>query len=226
MKEIDQTTKTENDQTTKTLSDIIRARRSIRSFTSAPPPAEAVKEILQAAIFAPYGRATTGLPLEEVRKIFVFTQGTESMKRARDILYTEIGHVARKVKIFTLLFPFLKKKMGPFSARISTVAKDGIPGLGEGAFYIVVAVRKGFPPMEKQTLAHTMQNMWLTATAHGLGFQLVSVTGTMSKNKEFMQLLGLEPGDYELDGCVVGMPKTAPEPREERLLENFVTWVR
>jgi hypothetical protein len=48
----------------------------------------------------------------------------------------------------------------------------------------------------------------------------------MSKNKECMQLLGLKPGDYELDGCVIGVPKTAAEPREERHLEDFVTWVR
>jgi nitroreductase len=71
-----------------------------------------------------------------------------------------------------------------------------------------------------------MQNMWLSATAQGLGFQLVSITGIMSKNKEFMQLLGLKPGDYELDGSVIGVPKMSPEPREERHLEDFVTWVQ
>ena len=80
--------------------------------------------------------------------------------------------------------------------------------------------------MEKQTIAHAMQNMWLSATVQGLGFQLVSQTVMMSKNKEFMQLLGLKPGDYELDGCVIGMPKMVPELREERHLEDFVTWVQ
>lgn len=40
-----------------------------------------------------------------------------------------------------------------------------------------------------------------------------------------MQLLGLKTGDYELDGCVVGVQKTADEPREERHLEDIVTWV-
>lgn len=215
----------EKAQTIKTLSAIIRARRSIRSFTNAVPPTEGMKEIFQSAIFAPFGRATD-LPPKEIRKIFVISKDTQSMNRATELLYMEIRCVARKVKIITLLFPFLKKRMGLFDKRISAVAENGIPGLSEAPYYIVVAVKKGFPAMEKQTIAHAMQNMWLSATAQGLGFQLVSQTGIMSKNKEFMQLLGLKPGDYELDGCIIGVPKTAAEPREERHLEDFVTWVR
>ena len=116
--------------------------------------------------------------------------------------------------------------MGLFSKRISALAENGIPGLAEGVFYIVVAVKKGFPSMEKQTIAHAMQNMWLSATAQGLGFQLVSQTGLMSKNKKFMQLLGVKPGDYELDGCIIGIPQMFPAPRKERHLDDFVTWVQ
>ena len=215
----------ENTQAIETLSAIIRARRSIRGFTNAAPPAEGMKEILQSAIFAPFGRATD-LPPKDIRKIFVFSQGTENMNLARELLLVQIRRVARKVNIVLLLFPFLRKKMGLFSKRVSTLAENGIPGLTEGAFFIVVAVKKGFPSMEKQTIAHAMQNMWLSATAQSLGFQLVSIAGIMSKNKEFMHLLGLKPGDYELDGCVIGVPKMVPEPREERHLEEFVTWVQ
>ena len=215
----------ENAQAIETLSAIIRARRSIRSFTNSVPSAEGMKEILQSAIFAPFGRATDLAP-KDIRKIFVFSQDTENMTIARELLLGQIRRVARKVRIVLLLFPFLGKKMGLFSKRISALAENGIPGLADGAFYIVVAVKKGFPAMEKQTIAHTMQNMWLSATAQGLGFQLVSQTVMMSKNKEFMSLLGLKPGDYELDGCVIGMPKMVPEPCEERHLEEFVTWVQ
>lgn len=48
----------ENAQAMETLSAIIRARRSIRSFTNTVPPAGAMNEIMQSAIFAPFGRAT------------------------------------------------------------------------------------------------------------------------------------------------------------------------
>lgn len=212
-------------QKIKTLSEIISARRTIRSFSNDVPPVEEIEEILRSAIFAPFGRAT-GLPPKEIRKIFIFSQGTETMTQARELLLTEIRRVARKVKIATTLFPFLKKKMGLFAERISVLERKGIPGLYDAPYYIVVATRKGFPAMEKQTIAHAMQNMWLSATAQGLGFQPISTTGMMSKDKEFMQLLGLKAGDYELDGCVIGMSKTSAEPREERHLADFVTWVR
>lgn len=214
-----------NDQTIRTLSEIVRARRTIRSFSTDVPPLEEMEDILRSAIFAPFGRATA-LPPKEIRKIFVFSQGTEPMTQARELLLTEIRRVARKVKIAITLFPFLKKRMALFAERISMVAKNGIPGLSDAPYYIVVATRKGFPAMEKQTIAHAMQNMWLSAAAQGLAFQPISTTGMMSKNKLFMQLLGLKAGDYELDGCVIGVQKTAAEPREERRLEDFVTWVR
>ncbi len=202
----------------------MRERRTIRSFSNDIPSMEAMEEILQSAIFAPFGRAT-GLPPKEIRKIFVFTQGSETMNQARELLLVEIRNLSRKVNTTITLLPFLKKRMGLFAERISALDKNGIPGLSDAPYYIVVAVKTGFPAMEKQTIAHAMQNMWLSATAQGLGVQPISTTGIMSKNREFMQLLGLAPGEYELDGCILGVPKNAPEPREERLLEDFVTWV-
>lgn len=214
-----------NNQSVTALSEIIRARRTVRSFSSDVPPLEEMEEILRSAIFAPFGRAT-GLPPKEIRKIFIFSQGTEPMKQARELLLTEIRRVARKVTFAITIFPFLKKSMGLFAGRISTTAKNGIPGLSDAPYYVVVATRKGFPAMEKQTIAHAMQNMWLSATAQGLAFQPISTTGLMSENKAFMQLLGLKTGDYELDGCVIGVQKTAPELCEERHLQDFVTWVQ
>jgi len=213
----------EKDQAIVTLSAIIRTRRTIRRFSNTVPPLEEMNDILQSAVFAPYAGAT-GIPLKELRRIFVFSQNTEQMSRARDLLLSEIRHRARKMRNTLRLFPFLKKRMQSFANRLSMVSKNGIPGLKEGGYYIVVAEKKGFPPVEKQSIAHVMQNMWLSATAHGLGFQLISATSMMTEHKEFMQLLGLKPGDYAIDGCVIGVPKTEPEPREERKLEDFVTW--
>lgn len=214
-----------NWQTIQRLSEIIRSRRSVRSFTNAMPSTEAMREILESAIFAPYGR-TRDVSQEQIRKIFVFSQGTESMNQARELLRMQIRRLNRMLNSILFLLPFLKKKMGLFPQRISAIAENGIPGLSEAAFYIVVAVKKDFPRIEKETIAHTMQNMWLSTTAQGLGFQLLSQTSVMSKNKAFMHLLGLKPGDYELGGCIIGEPKAAPEPRDERHLGDCVVWVR
>jgi len=54
-------------------------------------------------------------------------------------------------------------------------------------YYIVVAERSGIPPAEQQSLAHCLENMWLKATALGLGFQLVSVTAQMGRDRSSLQ---------------------------------------
>ena len=207
------------------LAEIIRSRRSIRSFTTDIPPKDAVKEIIESAILAPYGGAT-GIPLKEIRKIFVLSQKTAPMEKAKEILLAQIRKGARRLNMILALMPFLKKKMQPFSNRLNTLSKDGISGLNEAAYYIIVAEKKGFPPIEKQSIAHSLQNMWLTATSLGLAFQLISATGMMSKSKPFLKLLGLPEGEYEIDGCLVGIPKNHPEPRADYNVDDFVTWIR
>ncbi len=117
--------------------------------------------------------------------------------------------------------------MGFFADRISTTAEKGIPGLTEGSFYIVAAEKKGFPPIAEQALAHVMENMWLTATAHGVGFQMLSVTNGLTKNAQFMQLLDLPPKKWALNGCMIGMPKHLPKGTgtRKREIEHFIRWV-
>jgi nitroreductase len=65
----------ENNHPPKSLAEIIQSRRTIRSFMTEAPPIEDIKEIIQSAMFAPYGGAT-GLSVNEIRKIFVFSRGT------------------------------------------------------------------------------------------------------------------------------------------------------
>ena len=205
------------------LEEIIRSRRSIRNFSSQVSDEKLLK-IVESAIYAPYGGAT-GIPLRKIRKIFVFRQNTDSMEKAREIIASQLNSGALRFKVLLKFFPFLRNKMQTFANRIQYLSENGIPGLTEGSFYIVVAEKAGFPPIEKQSLSHAMQNMWLTATAHGVGFHLVSVTSALSKNKEFMKILGLNPKEWALDGCIVGTPKEEPQAREERKIEEFMTWV-
>jgi nitroreductase len=216
---------TEHNNQPKLLTEVMISRRSIRSFTTDIPPMNDVKEIIQAAILAPYGGAT-GMPLNEIRKIFVLSQKSEAMEKARELLLDQIKKGAKKMNILLALFPFLRKKMKPFSNRLNYLSKNGISGLSEAAYYIVVAEKKGFPPIEKQSIAHALQNMWIMATSLGIAFQLISATGMMSKNKDFMKLLGLPEGGYAIDGCVIGVSKEQPDPREKRDINDFVTWIQ
>ena len=178
------------------LNEVIRSRRTIRSFHGEISD-ETLMKILESGIYAPFGSAT-GIPLKEIRKIFIFRQNTESMKVARDIINAQIKSSAYRLELLLKLMPFLKKKMQAFANRLKNLSENGIPGLTEGAFYIVIAEKSGFPPIEKQSLSHTMENIWLTATSYGLGFHLVSATGMLSKNKKFMKILGLNQGEWAL----------------------------
>ncbi len=206
-----------------TLEEIIRSRRSCRSF-SGQVPDEVLQKIVDSAIYAPFA-AGAGIPLKEGRRIFIFRQGTEPMEQVQKIIEAQLHSGASKIGMAVRFLPFLRKKMQFFADRISTTAEKGIPGLSEGSFYIVAAEKKGFPPLAGQTLAHVMENMWLTATAHGVGLQILSVTNGLAQNKGFMQLLNLPLGQWALNGCVVGMPKHPPKNKRERDTEHFIRWV-
>lgn len=205
------------------LEEIIRLRRSTRSF-SGQVSDEVLRKIVESAVYAPYG-AGTGMSLKEIRKIFIFRQGTEAMEQAGTIIEKQLRKAALRIGMAVVLLPFLKKKMQFFAQRIKYTAEKGIPGLTEGSFYIVAAEKKGFPAVEDQALAHVMHNMWLTATAHSIGFQLLSVTGTLAGNKRFMQLIGLPPNEWALAGCIVGIPKNAVQLPRERNADSFIHWV-
>lgn len=205
------------------LEAIIRSRRSCRDFVGQVPD-EVLQKIVEAAIYAPFA-AGAGIPLKEGRRIFIFRQGTEAMEQARQIIEAQLQSGASKIGMAIRFLPFLRPKMAFFAKRISTTAEKGISGLTEGSFYIVAAEKKGFPPLAGQTLAHVMENMWLTATAHGVGLQILSVTNGLAKNKPFMQLLDLAPGQWALNGCIAGMPKYPPKGQRERDIEHFIRWV-
>jgi nitroreductase len=208
----------------KSLDYVVRSRKSERIFTNEFPDAEVVKNIVQSAVYAPYGRAT-GRPYQEIRRIFVLSKKSEKHIKARELIYLEMKKNARKLNYLLLFLPFLRKRMQTFSDRISSLSKSGIPALNEASYYIIIAEKKGFPPVEKQSMAHALQNVWLSSTAAGLGFQLITSTGMMSNNKKFCDLLGLPKGLYQLDGCVIGIPKNSTIEFKEFEFDKFITWI-
>lgn len=212
-------------QPLKSLQEVIRLRRSVREFTGAPMSSEDLVKIMESALRAPYA-AATGIPLKEIRKIFVFSKKSDSLKQARDILLTQIRQNGKVLKLLLLFLPFLRKKMAGFLNVLDAVTRNGIPSLNQASYYIVIAEKKGIPPVGKQSIAHAMQNMWLTATDLGLGFHLVSATGILTKNRAFLDLIGLPKGEYELDGCVVGVPADSSEIEKNIDTDDHITWMK
>jgi len=215
---------TENGDPSKLFEQIIKTRRTIRSFTNEAPKKEDINEIAASALYAPYAGAT-GIPLNEIRQVFVLSYDSAAKKEASELLIAQIKKNSAKMNNILTLLPFLKKKMKPFSERLRSISLNGIPSLNEATYYIIIAEKKGFPPIEKQSIAHALQNMWLTATSKGLGFHLLSATGTMSKNKQFLSLLGLPMGEYEIDGCVIGDPAKYSALVKEFDLSKCIKWI-
>jgi len=78
--------------------------------------------------------------------------------------------MAAKVNRLLFFFPFLRKKMQPFADRIGGLSKTGIASLNEGTLLYNYCGKEGFRLFQKQSIAHALQNIWLSATAAGLGF--------------------------------------------------------
>jgi hypothetical protein len=69
--------------------------------------------------------------------------------------------------------------------------------------------------------------MWLSATAQGLAFQPVSATKFLSADKGVCKILGINPKEYELEGCLIGYPKKTITPKPKQIkLDEIVTWIQ
>jgi len=200
------------------LDVIIKERHSVRAFSETPPGREAVEAIIQAGLLAPFGAlAVAGKP--DFRKVFVFEKTSAALETAANILKNRISKQAGE----------LEKKVGsvPFVQNLKRIGRQGVPGVGNAPYFVVVGERKGMPPVAAQSLSYCLQNMWLKATSLGIGLQLVSATTQMDSDPEFCGLLQIPPGEYALDGCALGYPADGyqPSPVQYPTLEKSVTWL-
>jgi nitroreductase len=195
-------------------------------FTDEFPSEDAIRRIIHAGLLAPFAAVAAGDSKDYFRRFFVMKAGSVSITAAAPLVLAEIHRMAEILHEEMKTNPALREKGMRFAQRLSMIKKQGIiPGIGTAPYYIVVAERKGYPPVELQSLAHCLQNMWLKATALGLGFQIVSVTSAMSQNKEFCNLLGIPMGEWELMGCAVGYPKEHLSPAIRPPVEDVTRWM-
>lgn len=139
--------------------------------------------------------------------------------RELEEMYIELDKAAASNEDFA-------EKAGGFIKRISMIKKMGtIPGVGTAPVYLVIAEKKGFPPVEQASLAHCLENMWLKATALGLGFQLVSITSQMETLDEFCEILNIWPGVWGLMGCAIGYPAENLPGSTRPNAKDVTTWL-
>ena len=200
------------------LDEIVRARHSVRAFSSTSPSREDVEVIIQAGLLAPFA-ALAVAGKSDFRKVFIFRRSTAGMEVAASIFKNRIAKQADE----------LEKKVGwiPFVQNLKRIGQQGVPGVDSAPYFVVVGEKKGIPPVAAQSLCYCLQNMWLKATTLGIGLQLVSATMQMDSDPEFCRLLNISVGEYALDGCALGYPadKYQPRPVKYPTLEESVSWL-
>lgn len=214
------------DQQNAALDRILAERRSHRVFRPDPPSSDEVRRILHAGLLAPFAAASVGSGDDNFRRFFVFRRGSASMNDAIPLVREQVFRMADELDRAMEHDAGLRAKAVMFSHRLSQFRKAGyVPGVGTAPYYIVVAEKRGFPPVELQSLAHCMQNMWLKATALGIGFQLVSATSLLSSDPAFCKILGIPPGEYELMGCAIGYSEDELSPSIRPPVEDVTRWL-
>ncbi len=203
---------------------LVRARRSCRSFQDGLLDEAAVASILEAGWLAPHAGAT-GVALANKRRFFVIRRASAAHDRIYALALARVRANRHRLMIAGRFVPGLAKKTASFMKRLDAFDRDGIRTLQEAPVWIIVAERKGFPPAEAKSIAHVMQNMWLKATELGVGFMLLSLTGMLSGDAAIASELGLARGEWELDGCLVGLPARPSEPSAEHLPKDAVSWL-
>jgi nitroreductase len=216
-----------NASSVRLLDEIINARRTYRMFRQDAPPEECIRGIIQAGLAAPFAAAALGGKGNDYfRQFFVFSRDSRGLVIAGGLLLEKVHMMAEQLEAGMKDNPGLRSRAESFAKRLGMIRKAAIvPGVGTAPYYIVVAERRGFPPVEQQSLAHCMENMWLKATALNLGFQLVSVTGQMGSDPEFCRLLGIKPDVFELNGCAIGYYQEQLPPSIRPPADQVTSWM-
>lgn len=202
------------------LDKVLAERRTIRSFADEAPPKEHVEQVLRAGLLAPYASVAVR-NYRLFRRFFVMEKGGKTVKQAANIIKTGI------IVVLKAMLDNMPEgaEPTPFAMRLKSVAEGGEIGFESAPYFVVAAEKKGIPPAELESVAHVMENMWLKATALGMGFRLISAVSHGSDNPEFCKLLGLTPCEFALVGCALGYATEWPPATDRPQLDEITTWL-
>ena len=175
-----------------TLDHILAERRSYRMFRPEFPPEDAIRRIIHAGLLAPFAAAMVGNFTDYFPPVLCDEEGIAEHNCCRSDRHSRNPPDVRKPPRGYEKQPATSgTRDGVCPATRNDKKTRDCTRHWHSTHYIVVAERKGFPPVELQSLAHCMENMWLKATALELGFQLISITSEMAQNLNSVQFSGL-----------------------------------
>ena len=170
-----------------------------------------IVQILQAGILASYAAASVSR--EDFRRFIDILRESKATAQIVAIMKRKAESWSKEIETQMQLDEFTNQHAGPFLERIKLEGENGMPNIGKGPYYIVIAEQRGIPRVEHLSLAHCLQNMWLKAAASGLGLKFLSITQELEKEKEFCDLIKIPMGEFALDGCLtVCVPSAQASP--------------
>ena len=175
-------------------------------------------------MLAPYAAQAVG-DNEDFRRFFVFKNGGKSMEIAGNLMHKKAEEGLNHFKRMITEKPFLKGKVQPFMEKLQMIVDNGVLGVGTAPYFVIVAELRGVPPVEQESIAHCLENMWLKATELDLGFGLVSLTSQMVEDEEFLKLLDIPKGKYGINGCAIGYPAKQFPNTHRPNTKKSTTWL-
>ena len=204
------------------LDHLIESRHTVRKFKNEAPPKAMIEQVLQAGMLAPYAQIVT--TREDFRRFVVIPKESEATPKAAALLRRRANTLFGELKEKMQNDDFCRINGVKYLGRLETIGPKGMPLLGNAPYYIVVADQRVVLDKSSLALAHCLQNMWLKATALGLGFQLLTLTEEMTKDQKFCELIGIPFGEYVLDGCLIGYPDAQPAVSKRPPLDEMTRW--
>jgi len=202
------------------LDEVINARHTVRGFSKEMPKKEDVERIIRAGLTSPYASIAV-VGKDDFRKFFIVPSDSPMRNKLKAILRDRFPPYLEK----------FEKTAGstPFTQMLKGGGPNMVAALLDKPCVIIAGERWGIPAIAPESLSFCLENMWLKATALKIGFQLLSVISGMKlgNDEEFCELLGIQPGEYYLDGFALGYPASGfkPAPVKYPDYEASVKWL-
>jgi nitroreductase len=187
------------------LNTIIRERRSVfpQQYSGARVDDEIVKQILESANLAPTHRLT-----QPWRFIVYTDNGLLALAKAQAEIYKRVTQTDATFKEERYQ-NLLTKPMQSSHIIVVCMKRDE---------------KKSVPEIEEiGAVFCAVENMYLTATAYGVGCYLS--TGGVTYFEEAKEIFGLGKEDKLIGFFHLGMPTRVPSPAKRKSLDEVVSWV-
>jgi nitroreductase len=176
----------------KTLMEIIKSRKSIRAYQDKPLPKQVVKDILEAAKYAPTARNMQELEYRVVTN-----------KTLMDTLSKGIADALQKEGL---------PLKGPPGAK---------PDFFHSAPLLILVIAPSDNAWAATDAALAVQNILLYATSIDLGSCFIGMARLIEKDKGLCKLVNIPDSMSIVAAVICGYPDEDPAPREKKQTAEF-----